>query len=202
MKRITAISLSALVIGILACGGSGDNASSDDADEGGDDAVTVDLPTVPITEPWKSMGLPTNSGQVVASDASVLLVAHGDASVSGITADYTSAIASDGWSKGDDYSTPDFTAIVYTKGAQSVGFACGIEQEITFAYMEDLGKVGGDSTVRAAKTGRHTIKGTAKYRANRRNAKRVGTKGSGSTDKGGSNKKGGANKKGGGRAGH
>ena len=106
MKRITLTALTAIGISILACAG------GDDAGEYEYEYEASDLTAVSLTSPWKSMGLPIGDGVVVASDKTVVLVAYDDATVSSLTSSYTRAIEKDGWSKADDYSTSDFTAIV------------------------------------------------------------------------------------------
>lgn len=159
MKRTSLTALAAIGISILACAGGDDEAGGDEYE--GYEMSAEDLPAVGLTEPWKSMSLPIDDGVVVVSDKTVMLVAYDDASVSGLTGSYSRAIEKDGWSKAEDYSTPDFTAIVFKKGSQQVGFASGVEEGLTFAYMEDLDGVSeGSSAIASAKKGGKGIPAT------------------------------------------
>lgn len=159
MKRISLTALTAIGISILACAGGDDGAGGDEYE--GYEMSAEDLPSVGLTEPWKSMSLPIDDGVVVVSDKTVMLVAYDDASVSGLTSSYTRSIEKAGWSKAEDYSTPDFTAIVYKKGSQQVGFASGVEEGLTFAYLEDLDGVSeGSSAIASAKKGGKGIPAT------------------------------------------
>jgi hypothetical protein len=161
MKRTSLTALTAIGISILACAGGDDNAGGEYEYEY--EVEADDLPAVGLTEPWKSMKLPIDDGVVVVSDKTVMLVAYDDASVSGLTSSYTRAIEKNGWSKAEDYSTPDFTAIVYKKGSQQVGFASGVESGLTFAYMEDLdGVTESSSAIASAKKGGSGIPATKK----------------------------------------
>jgi hypothetical protein len=158
MKRLSLGTLATFGVFILACAGGSDEGGGG-GEEGGDgeyyeyEVGADDLPSVTLSEPWNSMKLPINDGNVVVSDKVTLLVAYDSASISSLTSSYSAAIEKAGWSKSEDYSSPDFTAIIYTKGSQSVGFASGVESGITFAYMEDLDGVP-DSAVKAAKSGK------------------------------------------------
>lgn len=174
MKRISAVALLSLGIGILACGGGDEGTTTTDqggdevTDDGSSDDVaddSVELPETSLTDPWKSMNLPVGDGTVVVSDSSVLLVGYqDDSTVKSLTNDYRSAIAADGWTQTEDYSTSEFTAILYEKDKQQIGFAAGVEEGITFAYMEDLGKVAKEeSAIAAAKKGTPRIGRARKY---------------------------------------
>jgi hypothetical protein len=157
MKRSSLTVLTAIGISILACAGGDDGAGEDEYYE----MSAEDLPAVGLTQPWKSMSLPIDDGVVVVSDKTVMLVAYDDASVSGLTSSYSRAIEKAGWSKAEDYSTPDFTAIVFKKGSQQVGFASGVEEGLTFAYMEDIDGVSeGSSAIASAKKGGKGIPAT------------------------------------------
>ena len=135
MKRLTLIALASIGISILACGG---------ADLKDGDVVVIDtIDAVAPTPPWVDMGLPTPEGQTIASDDTYLLVLYKDQVIQKYTESYSAALTSGGWAKGDDYSSEDFTAIIWTKEEQKVGLAIGFEedQKVTFTYMEDLAKV-------------------------------------------------------------
>jgi hypothetical protein len=186
MKRLSIGTLSVIGLFILACGGGSDDEGGDD--EYYEDLTTDDLTAVSLTQPWSGMHLPVGDGVVVASDKSMMLIAYDNGSISGLTGSYTSAIEKAGWTKGDDYSSPDFTAIIYTKGSQEVGFACGEEEGLTFTYMEDLdGNT--NSTVRAAKSGQKGIPATKAAQGKRK--KKSTTKSGGSKSKSGGKKSGG-----------
>jgi len=135
MKRFTLIALTCLGIGFSAgCG----------ADlKDGDTVVDEAIPAVPPTTPWTEMNLPTPEGQTIASDTTFLLVLYKGSVVDKYTGSYSDALTGGGWTKGDDYSTDGFTAIVWNKDAGQVGLAIGYEEgeDITWAYMEDLKQV-------------------------------------------------------------
>ena len=158
MKRISLVTLATLGLAILACGG-GD-------EEGGGDATTATAGTttgttaepvadtthsapaaVPITDPWKSMHLPINNGTVAVSDKTHLLVVYNEGAISTYTTSYGQKIEKAGWKQKDDYSEADFTAILYTKGSQELGFAVGHFEGQTVVYFEDLDGVPQDQRV-------------------------------------------------------
>jgi hypothetical protein len=163
MKRLSLATLGTIGLFILACAGGeeeggGAAAGGEEAgyeyEEGGD-LTQADLPAVQLTEPWLGMNLPLADGTVVLSDKTVMLVGYEGGSIAGLSSSYADAIQKAGWAKAEDYSTPDFTAIVFTKGAQKVGFAVGTEEGITFVYAEDMDGVSEEeSAVKQAKSGK------------------------------------------------
>ncbi len=176
MKRLSLATLGTIGLFILACaggdeeGGGGEAAGGDEAgyeyEEGGGDLTQADLPAVQLTEPWLGMSLPLADGTVVLSDKTVMLVGYEGGSIAGLSSSYADAIQKAGWAKAEDYSSPEFTAIVFTKGAQKVGFAVGTEEGITFVYAEDMDGVSEeDSAVKQAKAGK---KGGGKFGATSR----------------------------------
>jgi hypothetical protein len=166
MKRISLFALTALVGAILACGGGDDEGggevSTDGASADGGSATpdnsggmkASDLPAVPMVEPWASMNLPVQNGQVVVADANVLLIAYDTGSIPDYTASYSGAITRAGWAQKQDYSSPDFTAILYSKATDEMGFAVGQEENIYFVYFEDLDGTPDESEFKAAQAGR------------------------------------------------
>ena len=172
MKRISMIAAATTVAAILACGGGDDDNNNNN--NGGDDGTVTnsdggstannggggsmnasDLPSVSLTSPWSGMNLPTAGGNVVVSDANVLLIAYDGGSISSYASSYGAAVKADGWSQSEDYSTPEFTAILFTKGDGELGMAVGVEEGINFVYFENLKEVSeSDSNFRSAKTGR------------------------------------------------
>ena len=184
MKRISILAASAAVAAILACGG-GDEGGDDVVVGGGGDEVTSsgggdaggmsasDLPSVSLSSPWSSMNLPTAGGNVVVSDSNVLLVAYDGGSISSYASSYGSAVEKAGWSKTDDLSSDDFQAILYSKGSGVLGLASGVEQGITFVYMEML-KDGGSEFKKSK--GRKALM-RDKLRGRRGGAKAGGKKG-------------------------
>ena len=168
MKRISMIAAATTVAAILACGGGDDNnngggddgtvTNSDDgstANNGGGDSMQAsDLPSVSLTAPWSGMNLPTAGGNVVVSDTNVLLIAYDGGSISSYASSYGAAVKADGWKQSEDYSTPDFTAILFTKADGELGMAVGVEEGINFVYFENLKAVSeSDSNFRNAKKG-------------------------------------------------
>ena len=158
MKRISIATLATIGLAILACGGGDEEAG------GGDDGATAtttgttgttepaaaaepELVAVAVTEPWKAMDLPINNGTPVVSDKTHLLVAYNDGAISTYTTSYGGVIEKNGWKKKDDYSEPDFTAILYTKGSQELGFAVGNFEGKTVVYFEDLDGVPEDQRI-------------------------------------------------------
>lgn len=166
MKRISMIAVATTVAAILACGGGdddnaggGDDGSapvvSNDDGSGGGGMSASDLPSVSLSQPWSGMGLPIAGGNVVVSDSKVLLVAYDGGSISSYASSYGSAVEKDGWKKAEDYSTPDFTAILYTKDDGELGMAVGVEEGINFVYFENLKEVSeSDSQFRNARKGK------------------------------------------------
>ena len=169
MKRISIATLATIGLAILACGGG-------DEEGGGDDGATAttatgttggttapepaqaELVAVPVTEPWKSMDLPINNGTPVVSDKTHLLVAYNEGAISTYTTSYGQQIEKKGWKKKDDYSEADFTAILYTKGSQELGFAVGHFEGKTVVYFEDLDGVPEDQRiVRKGRDNRHSL---------------------------------------------
>ena len=176
MKRISMIAVATTVAAILACGGGDDNAvaaddggpvvSSDGTDGAGGGGMSAsDLPSVSLTQPWSGMGLPIAGGNVVVSDSKVLLVAYDGGSISSYASSYGSAVEKDGWKKAEDYSTPEFTAILYTKADGELGMAVGVEEGINFVYFENLKEVSeSDSQFRSAKRGKLSVRDRMKRR--------------------------------------
>lgn len=186
MKRISLVTLSVLGLSILACGG-GDEAATTPAPApeaapapapvepapAPEPAADAELLTVPLSENWAAMGLPINDGQILLSDSKALLIAYEEGAISTYTASYTPAIEKAGYKKADDYSSPEFTAILYTKDTQQLGFAVGQEDGFTFVYFEDLDGVPEEERVVSKKGGKNNLgraKGKAKAKAKRKNA--------------------------------
>jgi hypothetical protein len=173
-RHLTLATLATIGFSLLACAGGGDGATSSEGGggEGGSEEVTTeDLPEIEITQPWKSMSLPIDDGQVVLSDSTVLLIAYDGASVTSLTNKWPGAVEAAGWRKADDYSTPEFTAIIFTKqgGTQQLGLAVGVEEGVTFVYMEDLDKVPeSESTVKRAKSGKRKLDSSKSKKVNSR----------------------------------
>jgi len=150
MKRISIATLATLGLAILACGGGDDEAPADAGAAATTASATTgttgttaaapepELVAVPVTDPWKSMDLPVNNGTPVVSDSTHLLVAYNDGAISTYTTSYGQQIEKAGWTKKDDYSEDDFTAILYTKGSSELGFAVGNFEGKTVVYFEDL----------------------------------------------------------------
>jgi glucose/arabinose dehydrogenase len=211
MKRISLATLSVIGLAILACGGGDEEATTttttptpEPAAEPTpapapepvvEEAAPADggLVAVALTEPWSTMGLPINDGVVVASDKTMMLVAYTQGAISTYTASYSPLVEKAGYAKVDDYSTPEFTAYLYKKGTQQIGFAVGQEEGYTFVYMEDLDGVPEDQ--RVVKKGSTGVK---KVRSMPRHPNQASH---GGGNHGGGNHGGGGNHDGGGKAG-
>jgi hypothetical protein len=221
MKRLSIVALSALGIGILACGG-GDEAATDGtattdeappadapADAGGGDEGGGELMTVSLTSPWTEMGLPINDGQVVVSDTTHALVAYTQGAISTYTTSYQMAIEKAGWVKQDDYSEADFTAILFAKDNQTLGLAVGQDGGYTFAYLEDVDgkpesermvkKGGGVSNLKGLRSKHTSSRRTSgnNRELEQRRSSQGGSGGPSSDDHGGGGKSGGKGGKGG-----
>lgn len=187
MKRISLVTLSVLGLSILACGG-GDEAAPTPAPtpapaepapapapaEPAPEPAPAegDLLTVPLSDNWAALGLPINDGQILLSDSKALLIAYEEGAISTYTASYQPAIEKAGYKKADDYSSPEFTAILFTKDTQQLGFAVGQEDGFTFVYFEDLDGVPEEERVVSKKGGKANLgraKGKAKAKAKKRN---------------------------------
>jgi hypothetical protein len=182
MKRISLATLSVLGLSILACGGGDETTSTPTpaptaaepapapapaAEPAGD----TELLTVPLSDNWAKMDLPINDGQILLSDSKALLIAYEDGAISTYTSSYSPAIEKTGYKKADDYSSPEFTAILYTKDTQQLGFAVGHEDGFTFVYFEDLDGVPEEERVVSKKGGKANLgraKGKAKGKAKRK----------------------------------
>jgi hypothetical protein len=156
MKRTSLTALAAIGLFILACAGGDDGSTrdgleSESTSELDDRGISAsDQPSVALTDPWSSMGLPIDDGVVVASDDKAMRVAYDDASVSGLTSAYTHSIHKHGWAEAENHSSPSLTAIVYEKNGQRIGFSAGLEDGLTVAYMEDMGLAQADRAVIAS----------------------------------------------------
>lgn len=188
MKRISLVTLSVLGLSILACGGGDETpattpapapaaeptpppAPEPAAEPAAEPAGDAELLTVPLSENWAKMGLPINDGQILMADSKALLIAYEDGAISTYTASYGPAIETAGYKKADDYSSPEFTAILYTKDTQQLGFAVGHEDGFTFVYFEDLDGVPEEERVVSKKGGKANMgraKGKAKAKAKRK----------------------------------
>jgi len=143
MRRITALTITFLGIGILACGG---------GEEATENAV-VDEKGANLNSPWKDMNLPVGAGEVLVDSTSMLLVGWESGDIDATTKDWNSAVSGAGWDKEEELISGStgaiHTAIIYKKDSSHVGLATGIEDGIVFAYMEDLGKIAdGDSNIK------------------------------------------------------
>ena len=158
MKRISIATLATLGLAILACGGGDEEAAADGTTTGTTASTTAepaaaeptkaaDMNSVPLSDPWKSMDLPVNNGTVLVSDKTHLLVAYDSGAISTYTTSYGQQIDKQGWTKKDDYSESDFTAVLYSKGSQELGFAVGTIEGKTVVYFEDLDGVAEEDRV-------------------------------------------------------
>ncbi len=172
MKRISLATLATIGLTILACGGGEEEAAGDGATASGSttttepaEATNVAPAAVPMTDPWKGMDLPVNNGTVVVSDSTHLLVTYNEGAISTYTTSYGQQIEKLGWSKKDDYSEADFTAVLYTKGSQEMGFAVGHYEGMTIVYFEDLDGVPEEQRVvkRGGKQNLHKAGERTKY---------------------------------------
>lgn len=186
MKRISLVTLSVLGLSILACGGGDETpatpapaptaaepapAPAPEPAPAAEPAGDAELLTVPLSENWAKMGLPINDGQILMADSKALLIAYEDGAISTYTASYGPAIEAAGYKKADDYSSEEFTAILYTKDTQQMGFAVGHEDGFTFVYFEDLDGVPEEERVVSKKGGKANMgraKGKAKGKAKRK----------------------------------
>ncbi len=202
MKRLSLVTLAFAGFSILACAGGDDGTATDEGgeEEEGEEIEAEDLPEIAITEPWRSMNLPLNDGQVVLSDPNVFLAAYDAATVQGLTNSWPAAVEGKGWDKSWDGSDPTFTVIIYTKkgGTQQLGLAIGQDESapgVTFVYLEDLDKVPeGESTVKSAKSGKRKMARTNTYKSNQATRNSHKRSGGGSSKKSGGK---GGDKKGG-----
>jgi len=188
MKRISIATLATIGLAILACGGGEEEA----AGGGGDDGTTAttgttgateapaqaELQAVPVTDPWKSMDLPINNGTPVVSDKTHLLVAYNDGAISTYTTSYGQQIEKNGWTKKDDYSEADFTAVLYEKGGQEMGFAVGNFEGYTVVYFEDLDGVPEEKRVVSKRSSRSSLQRKVQHhRPNKSASKSSGSAG-------------------------
>jgi len=143
MKRLSLVTAATATIFLLACMCGGDDAAEDYAV---DDYAADDEWQMELTEPWESMNLPIGSGVVFLADETMLMVSYEGDQVSSLAGSYGSAIEAAGWSMLEDYSTPEFTAMVYNKGSDALGFGLGAEDGLTFAYLEMMPGAGSGET--------------------------------------------------------
>lgn len=208
MKRISLATLATIGLAILACGGGDEEAG------GGDDGATAttattgttgateapaqaELVAVPVTDPWKKMNLPINNGTPVKSDKTHLLVAYNDGAISTYTTSYGQAIEKAGWKQKDDYSESDFTAILYTRGKQELGFAVGHFEGYTVVYFEDLDGVPEDQRIVSRRSSRHELAKKVNKHKPRHSSSKKSSSSSSSKKKGKGKGKGKKKKKGG-----
>jgi len=159
MKRLSLVTATTATIFLLACMCGGDDATDDYAN---DQIVAEEDWQMELTEPWASMNLPIGSGLIFLVDETMLMVSYEGDQVSSLSGSYASAIESSGWSKLEDYSTPEFTALVYNKGSDALGFGLGAEDGLTFAYLEMMPGAGGGSTTTTTTSVKPSTKGNGR----------------------------------------
>lgn len=94
------------------------------------------LPSVPLTLPWTTMGLPVRRGSVLYSDATSVTIAYegeqqGNDDFQTIVGQYVSAITGSGWSELNKFTDGDMVSATYRKESES----------LTLGAQEALGMV-------------------------------------------------------------
>ena len=164
MTRVSILSLAIVAVGGLACGlgapqtGGGDGEAAGEAPVPAAEARTVsvaDYATVGLTEPWSSMGLPTDDGHVVVSDAITLLVAYDGRATADLNAAYGAAVAARGWRQRGVVSTEQGAGLLFDKDGRTIALALRDSHGVTLVHLEDRSRVEADNaTVLDAKPSR------------------------------------------------
>jgi len=201
MRKITALTIAFLGLGILACAGGGDEEATDNAkteepkDEAKDEAKDVDAKGAKLNQPWKDLNLPVGNGEVLVDSAEMLLIGWESGNITTVTQDFKAKIGDAGWAVEEELVSGSQgainTAIIYKKDSVQVGLATGEEDGVIFVYMEDLGKVSSDDSAIRNPDRRDKIGGDVRARRGGKAGKGGGGGGGGKSGKGGKGGKGG-----------
>ncbi len=135
------------------------------------------FPTVALTEPWTRMGLPTDSGHVVVSDATTVSVAHDGSSVAALLAAYGDAVAAQGWSVLGQESSASQATVIFEREDKRMGLGLQEENGVTLVVLEDRTAVeANNAKVREAKPVEPAADAPDSFRRRRAPAKARGSK--------------------------
>ena len=129
-------------------------------------------PTVPLTEPWSSLALPTDSGHVVVSSATTVSVAHDGSTVAALFEAYGTAVAAAGWSVLGQESAGDHATAIYEREGRRMALGLGERDGVILVVLEDRSAVeANNAKVRDAKPSEPAPDGPDAFRRRRASSK-------------------------------
>ena len=177
MKRLTSLALAVLAAVGLACGPREAplerSAEPSPADAGGEQRLAAAAyPTVPLTEPWSTLALPTDSGHVVVSSATTVSVAHDGSTVAALFEAYGTAVAAAGWSVLGQESAGDHATAIYEREGRRMALGLGERDGVVLVILEDRSAVeANNAKVRDAKPAEPAPDGPDAFRRRRASSK-------------------------------